>query len=53
MYLTAFGAEDARKLAVESDPIVVKAIDSMQKAKELLESAKKLIVQRSAPRHEQ
>lgn len=53
MYLTAFGAEDARKLAVESDPIVVKAVDSMQKAKELLESAKKLIVQRSAPRQEQ
>jgi carboxyl-terminal processing protease len=52
MYLTAFGSEEARKLAVESDPIVVKAVDSMQKAKELLESAKKLIVQRTAPRQE-
>ena len=50
MYLTAFGSEDARKLAVESDPIVVKAVESMQKAKELVESAKKLIVQRTAPR---
>lgn len=49
MYLTAFGQEEARKLAVESDPIVVKAVDSMTKAKELLESAKKLIVQRTAP----
>jgi carboxyl-terminal processing protease len=52
MYLTAFGAEDARKLAVESDPIVIKAIDSMQKAKDLLESAKKLIVLRTAPRQD-
>lgn len=52
MYLTAFGSEEARKLAVESDPIVVKAVDSMPKAKDLLESAKKLIVQRTAPRQE-
>ena len=52
MYLTAFGSEEARKLAVESDPIVVKAVESMQKAKDLLESAKKLIVQRTAPRQE-
>ena len=52
MYLTAFGSEEARKLAVESDPIVIKAIDSMQKAKELLESAKKLVVQRTAPRQD-
>ena len=49
MYLTAFGTEEARKLAVETDPILLKAIDSMTKAKELLDSAKKLIVQRTAP----
>jgi carboxyl-terminal processing protease len=45
MYITAFGAEDARRLEVETDPIVNKAIDSLPKAKALLESAKKMIVQ--------
>jgi hypothetical protein len=45
MYITAFGAEDARRLEVETDPIVTKAIDSLPKAKALLETAKKLVVQ--------
>ena len=49
MYLTAFGAEEARKVRMETDPMVLKAIESMPKAKELLESAKKLIVQRASP----
>ncbi|MBM3752929.1 MAG: S41 family peptidase [Acidobacteria bacterium] len=53
MYLTAFGQEEARKLAIETDPAVVKAIESVPKAKELLDSAKKLIVQRTSPRNEQ
>ncbi|HUS06961.1 MAG TPA: S41 family peptidase [Bryobacteraceae bacterium] len=47
MYITAFSVEDSRKLGIEFDPIVLKAIDSMPKAKNLLESAKKLIVQRT------
>lgn len=50
MYITAFGVEDARKLAVENDPIVVKGIDSMAKAKNLLDTAKKMIVQRTQPK---
>lgn len=45
MYITAFGAEDARRLEVEMDPIVTKAIESLPKAKALLDAAKKLIVQ--------
>jgi carboxyl-terminal processing protease len=45
MYITAFGAEDARRLEVETDPIVTKAIDSLPKGKALLETAKKLVVQ--------
>lgn len=49
MYLTAFGQEDARKLAVTTDPLVIRAIEAMDKAKDLLENAKKLIVQRTAP----
>jgi carboxyl-terminal processing protease len=45
MYITAFGAEEARRLEVQTDPIVNKAIESLPKAKALLETAKKLIVQ--------
>lgn len=47
MYLTAFGVEEARRLGVETDPMVQKAIESVAKAKELLENARKMIVQRS------
>jgi hypothetical protein len=50
MYLTAFGVEEARKLAIETDPMVLKAVEALPKAKSLLENAKKLIVQRTAPR---
>jgi carboxyl-terminal processing protease len=46
MYITAFGMEDARRLAVENDPIVKNAIDGIPRAKTLRENAKKLIVQR-------
>jgi carboxyl-terminal processing protease len=47
MYITAFGVEDARKLTIESDPIVLKAVDSLPKAQALQENARKLIVQRT------
>lgn len=46
MYITAFGVEESRKLGIETDPIVLKAIDSLGKAKSLQENAKKMIVQR-------
>jgi carboxyl-terminal processing protease len=46
MYITAFGADEARKVEVETDPMVEKAIDSLPKAKALLEEAKRVIVQR-------
>jgi carboxyl-terminal processing protease len=46
MYATAFSYEDSQKVAVETDPMVAKAIDSMPAAKSLLEKSKKLIVQR-------
>jgi hypothetical protein len=46
--LTAFGQEEARKLAVTTDPLVIRAIEAMDKAKELLENAKKLTAQRTA-----
>jgi hypothetical protein len=50
MYITAFGVEGARKLGIENDPVVLKAIDSLPKAKALLDSAKKMIVQRTQTR---
>jgi carboxyl-terminal processing protease len=46
IYTVAFGTDEARKLAAETDPVVLKAVESMPKAKQLLENAKKLIVQR-------
>lgn len=45
-YITAFGIDDARKAAVEDDPIVAKAIDDLPKAKDLLDKAKSVVVQR-------
>lgn len=47
MYVTAFGMDEARRVAVETDPMVEKAIDALPKAKALLDSARKIIVQRS------
>jgi len=46
MYITAFGVEDSRKLGVETDPVVLKALDSLDTAKSLQENARKMIVQR-------
>ena len=47
MYVTAFGADESRRLRVETDPEVQKAIDSMPRAKALLDNAKKMLVQRT------
>ena len=30
MYITAFGVEESRKLGVETDPIVLKAVESLR-----------------------
>jgi carboxyl-terminal processing protease len=46
MYVTAFGADEARRIEIETDPMVEKAMESLPKAKALLESAKRVIVQR-------
>ncbi len=45
-YITAFSVDDSRKVAVEQDPEILKAIDAMPKAKALVDNAKKLMVQR-------
>lgn len=48
MYTTAFGKEEADRVAIEADPVVAKAIDALPRAKALLENAKKVIAQRIA-----
>ena len=46
MYITAFSYEQSMKVNIEQDPEVARAIESMPKATTLLETAKKLLVQR-------
>ena len=45
-YISAFSDDEARRLAIEADPAVGKAIDSLPKAKALLDTARKVIAQR-------
>ena len=51
VYITAFGKETADHVGVENDPTVQKGIEAMPKAKQLLESAKKMLVQRLNPQN--
>jgi hypothetical protein len=46
MYITAFSYEESQRVAIEQDPAVQKAIEALPKAKALVDSAKKQMVQR-------
>ncbi len=46
MYSSAISIDDARHLGIETDPEVARAIESMPKARALLETAKKVVAQR-------
>jgi carboxyl-terminal processing protease len=46
VFISAFNIEDSRRMSVETDPMVQKAVEHLGDAKELLENAKKMIVQR-------
>jgi carboxyl-terminal processing protease len=46
MYITAFSQDESERVRVQQDSEILKAIDSMPKAKALLDAAKKLLVQR-------
>lgn len=48
MYITAFSIDESRRIAIETDPMVEKAIDAMPKAKALVENARKIVAQRMA-----
>ncbi len=49
MYITAFNLDESERVAIETDPEVERAIDSMPKAKALLDTAHKIVVQRMQP----
>jgi len=46
MYTTAFSVDDSRRFDIQTDPMVQKAIEAMPKAQALLDSARKVMVQR-------
>ena len=46
MYATGFSYEDSQKVAIETDPMVAKAVEAMPQARALLDKSKKLIVER-------
>ena len=46
MYITAFNLDESQRVAVETDPEVERAIDSLPKAKALLDSSRKIVVER-------
>jgi carboxyl-terminal processing protease len=46
MYVTAFNLDEAQRVFAETDPEVERAIDAMPKARALLDTAKKITVQR-------
>jgi len=47
MYATGVSFEESQKVAVETDPIVIKGIEAIPEARTLLDKSKKLIVQRT------
>jgi len=46
MYITAFGVDASREVAIDHDPEIHEAIDGLPKAKALLENVKKMMVER-------
>lgn len=49
MYITAFSIDESRRMMIETDPAVLKAIESLPKAQQLLENARKVLAQRNSP----
>jgi carboxyl-terminal processing protease len=46
MYITAFSWDEGRRVAIETDPMVQKAVDAMPKAKALLDTSKRILAER-------
>ncbi|MFN7924614.1 MAG: S41 family peptidase [Bryobacteraceae bacterium] len=49
-FVTVFNIEESRRMEVENDPMVQKAIEAFPKAKDLLDKARQLLVQRRGGR---
>jgi carboxyl-terminal processing protease len=49
MYVTAFNLDESLKVAAETDPEVERAIDAMPKAKALLDTVHRIVVERMQP----
>ena len=52
IYLTGFDLNESQRVEIETDPLVEKAVETLPKARALLDSAKKIIVQRMAAQRE-
>jgi carboxyl-terminal processing protease len=51
MYITAFNLDESDRVFAQTDPEVAKAVDAMPKANALLESTKKILVERMNAQH--
>jgi carboxyl-terminal processing protease len=49
MYITAFNLDESDRVSVETDPEVERAVEAMPKAKALLDSAHRILVERVQP----
>jgi carboxyl-terminal processing protease len=53
IYITAFNLDESDRIFAQTDPEVAKAVDAMPKANALLETTKKIIVERMNAQHQQ
>ncbi|MGB9606265.1 MAG: S41 family peptidase, partial [Bryobacteraceae bacterium] len=52
IYSSAFSVDEARRLTIETDPEVARAIECLPKAKALLENARRVVAQRTGRKQE-
>jgi len=48
MLITAYGIDESREFEIRTDPDVLHAVESLPKARKLLEDAKEMIARRNA-----
>ena len=53
MYITAFNKDESDRVMAQTDPEVERAVEAMPRARALLETAKKIIVQRMSGQHQE
>jgi carboxyl-terminal processing protease len=50
IFVNAYGQEEGLKVKAESDPEVLKALDLLPQAKQLAESARRIVAERTSPK---